>query len=210
MTTAGPRKKPWYLVAALMGSLGLGAGGGCEGHRLVSLYRAEHLDPSAFVQEIVSDVDREAVRQALEGYISALTDGRDKAFPLAVAALLIGLATVLFAMRAMGGSAGARRGLMQLVVVQAGLVAGTFFVERDVRAAAARLATSEIRAQAHQEMTDPARAEQAIRINLTKVKLREPVRLAMSTIGSLLIIFALTRRGARAFFEPAPDTALEQ
>lgn len=210
MTTAGPRKKPWYLVAALMGALGLGAGGGCEGQRLVSLYRAEHLDPSAFVQKIDSDTDREEVRAALEGYIGALADGRDRAFPLAVAALLIGFATVLFAMRAIGGSAGARRGLMQLVVVQAGLVAGTFFIERDVRAASVRLATSEIRAQAHQEMPDAAKAEQEIRINLTKVRLRDPARLAMSTIGSLLIIFALTRRGSRAFFEAAPDAALEQ
>src|SRR5258706_9239714 len=93
----GTPKKPWYLVAALMGALGLGAGGGCEGHRIVSLYRAEHLDPSAFAQEITNTVDREAVRSAVQGYVDALGLAQGRAFPLAIAALLIGLATVLLA-----------------------------------------------------------------------------------------------------------------
>jgi hypothetical protein len=210
MADSAARKKPWYVIAALMGALGLGAGGGCEGNRIVSLYRAEHLDPSAYVQEIASDVDREAVRSALEGYIDALGIARDRAFPLAIAALLLGAATVFFAMRGMGGSAGARRGLMQLVVVQAGLVAGTYYIERDVRAAAVRLRSAEIRAHARQELPDPLRAEEAIRMSLVEVKLRDPVRLAMTTIGSLLIVFALTRRGARAFFDASPDTVPEQ
>jgi hypothetical protein len=203
-------KKPWYLVAALMGALGLGAGGGCEGHRIVSLYRADHIDPSAFAQDITSTVDRDAVRAAVEGYIDALGVAREHAFPLAVAALLIGVATVLFAMRAMGGSAGARRGLMQLVLVQAGLVCATYFIEKDVRAASVRLATEEIRAKAHQELREPARAEPAIRLNTAVANFRDPMRLAMSTIGSLLIVFALTRRGARAFFEASQETVSEQ
>src|SRR5207253_2597782 len=137
------------------------------------------------------------VRSAVQGYVDALGLAQGRAFPLAIAALLIGVATILFAMRAMGGNAGARRGLMQLVVVQAGLVCATYFIERDVRAAGVRLATEKIRAEAHQELRDPARADQAIRINVAVAHLRDPIRLAMTTLGSLLIVFALTRRGAR-------------
>jgi hypothetical protein len=210
MADAAPPKKPWYLVAALMGALGLGAGGGCEGQRIVGLYRVEHLDPSVFAQDIASTIDREAVRAAVEGYVSALDAAHVRAFPLAVAALLIGAATVLFAMRAMGGNAGARRGLMQLLVVQAGLVAATYFAEKDVRDAGVGLAVAKIRAEAHQELVDPARADQAIRINVAVARLRDPMRLAMTTIGSLLIVFALTRRGARAFFDASQEALSEQ
>lgn len=206
----GAPKKPWYLVAALMGALALGADGGCEGQGIVGIYRADYIDPSSLAQEISDNADREAMRAALEGYIDALGAAKGRAFPLAIAAMLVGLTTVLFAMRAMGGSAGARRGLMQLVLVQAGLVGVTFFAERDLRAASFRYASAEIRARLHQELRDPARAEQAIRFNVTKAQFRAPVRLAVTTLGSLLIVLALTRRGARAFFDASQDAVPEQ
>src|SRR6185437_16514095 len=114
------RKRPWYLVLALLGALALGIAGASGGWFAARVYFVD-VDPTAFADGISDSHDRDVVIARADDMLHALDAARPRAWPLAVATLLLGGATIVFGLRALGGSPGARAALVQLVLAQAGV-----------------------------------------------------------------------------------------
>jgi hypothetical protein len=203
------RKKPWYLVVALLGGLAFGVGGGCDGYRAITFYKNPSLDPASLVQGIANDIDRALVAKAFEAWLSAMDLAKARVFPIGVAMLLIGAAMVMFALRAMAARPGARGVLMQLVVVQAGLGIASYVLQKDVRTAEQGFHGAVIEAQAHEGVADRAEAEKVARLAVATNRWLPPVYLALRTLGSILIVIAMTRPRSREFFDAAADPVSE-
>jgi hypothetical protein len=184
------RKRPWYLVLSLLAALAFGANGAKNGWETVMLYR-EPIDPSLAGEGIRDEADRAAVVARLQAYVNALDAAKSRGWPLAVATLLLGVSTLFFAMRAMGGSGGARTVLVQLVIAQAGMNAAQYWLMRDAEDAYMhfQFKKAAVASQGRDHMPD----EMSRAMNT--------VALAFHAIGSALVVVGLTRRRSRDFFE---------
>jgi hypothetical protein len=205
---AAERKRPWYLVLALLGALALGTTAAQRGWYTIMLYR-EPLDMSQVGTGITDPADRAAVQAATEAYVHAVDAAKQRGWPIAVGSLLLGGAMVVFAMRALGGSAGARAALLQLVVAQAGLNAASHWLLRDVLDAEVRVQVESNTAGWHEAIRDRALADDTVHGTRTLAGVVNPLKLVLSTLASALVVVALTRRRARDFFE-ASAAALEE
>jgi hypothetical protein len=193
---ANERKRPWYLVLSLLAALAFGANGARNGWATVMLYH-EPIDPAIAGRGIADEADRAAVVARVEAYVRALDAAKSRGWPLGVAKLLLGGATLFFAMRAMGGSRGARAALVQLVLAQAAAGAASHWLLRDVDEA--ELRCIEAQQAAHHE-----------RVPEEMLRAAASVALALHLLGSALIVVALTRRRSRDFFEPAATAVGER
>ncbi|MDP9149865.1 MAG: hypothetical protein M3O36_08015 [Myxococcota bacterium] len=205
---AAERKRPWYLVLALMGALALGMTGACSGWSTMTLYR-EPIDSSLAAQGIADEADRAAVSSRVDAYVRTLDGAKARGWPLGVASLLVGGAIVILAMRALGGSGGARTALVQLVVAQAGLNAASFWLMRDVFDADLRVFEARQAAEIHERVPEKPRADEMSRTTAAMLRAANPIAVVLRTIGSALVVVALTRRRSRAFFDPSA-AALEE
>jgi hypothetical protein len=196
------RKRPWYLVLALLGALALGMTGACNGWAAVNAYR-EPVDLSQYGEGVSDPADRAALEARVDSFVHTLDAAKSRGWPMAIAELLLGGAMVMFAMRAIGGSRGARSALVQLVVAQAGLNAASYWLLRDVMDADTRYQEARQVAYAHQHIPDRTQADDALRSTLAVVRARNPVGLVLNALGSALIVVALTRRRSRDFFDAA-------
>jgi hypothetical protein len=203
------RKRPWYLVLALLGALALGMTGACNGWAAVTLYR-EPVDVSLSGEGISDPADRTAVEARVDSYVRTLDAAKSRGWPLAVAGLLLGGAMVIFSMRALGGSRGARAALVQLTVAQAGLTAAGYWLLRDVMEADTRWREASQVADVHERVADRTRAEEVLRAPLAIVRARNPIGFVLSTVGSVLVVVALTRRRSRDFFDAAAAAVEER
>ncbi len=198
MATA-ERKRPWYLVSALLGALALGAYGASGGWTLMTFYR-ETIDPAQVGQAIANEADRVAVVERVRALLTILDADKSRGWPLAVAAMILGSAVTVFAIRALGGSRAARTALMQLVIAQAGLDAASHWLLRDVERA--EIAVGEAVEFARQHATaDRARAEELVNVRAISTRVVVPVFLGLRLLGSVLVVVALTRRRSRDFFD---------
>lgn len=191
---ASERKRPWYLVLSLLAALALGASDANNGWQTVTLYR-EPIDPSLVGEDVRDEAERVDVVARLQAYVNALDAAKSRGWPLAVATLLLGISTLFFAMRAMGGSGGARTLLVQLVIAQAGVNAAQYWLMRDAEDAALyfQFKKAAIASQGHDHVPDdPLRAVNTVALVLH----------AFHAIGSAFVIVGLTRRRSRDFFEP--------
>ena len=129
--------------------------------------------------------------------------------PFGVASLLLGGAMVLFAARSMGFREGSRSTLVQVLVVHAGIVVAAFLCSRDVTAAETAFWASFVRgAVMTHGLGDAEKLQQAQAAVSSVVRTVAPLRLLLSVAFSGLIVLALTRPRARAFFrEPAARSA---
>ena len=196
---AAERKRPWYLVLALLGALALGTTGAYAGWSAASLYYAS-IDPSTSGEGIADEHDRALVVSRAEAELRALDEARTRGWPIAVATLLLGGATLLFAMRALGGSAGARVVLVQLVIAQAGVGVATHFLLRDVFEA-------DLRWLEAKELADEHAAgiphEKSPLPSIGVLRAASNMILVLRTLGSGLVILGLTRRRSRDYFDEA-------
>jgi hypothetical protein len=199
---AGERKRPWYLVVALLATLFFGASGACNGWETMMLYH-EPIDPEAAGQAINDPADRAAVVTRVEASLRAHDAAKSRGWPIAVGTLLLGVATLLCTGRAFGGSGGARAALVQLVLAQAALGAVGAWLMRDVLEADVRVFEAKEAASIHEQVPDRDRADDTIRKVGVLLRVRNPVALAVQTLGSVLVVIALTRRRSRDFFESA-------
>jgi hypothetical protein len=186
---AAERKRPLYLFLALLGALAIGTTAARAGWETIMLYH-EPIDVSLVARGAGDGVDRAAIESAALAYVHALDAAKARGWPLAVATLLLGAALIIFSMRALGGSAGARAALVQLVAAQAGVSIVGFWLLRDVLAA-------------------EVGASVASGTPLSWARVFGPVRLVLSLLSSTLVVVALTRRRSREFFE-ASAAALEE
>src|SRR5580693_2418633 len=93
------RKRPWYLVLALLGALALGTAGAFQGWGTFISYR-DPIDPSMVGSGIPDEAERLAVIARFQAYVQTLDAAKSRAWPLGVAALLLGAAIFVFAVRA--------------------------------------------------------------------------------------------------------------
>jgi hypothetical protein len=205
---AAPRKRPFYLVFALLGALALGGMNACGGWEIVELYQP--IDPSVVVgQSIADEADRAAVIARFEGYLHALDAAKGRQWPLAVASLLLGSAVLVAATRALSGNSGARSALVQLVIAQAGANAAGYWLLRDVSEARMRFHEAVYEAQdARYHPLESSRPDEAARRRIFGIA--APIKLATTTLGSVLIVIALTRRRARALLDAPPEAVEER
>jgi hypothetical protein len=190
------RKRPWYLVLALLAALAFGANGARSAWATVMLYH-EPIDPATAGRGIADEADRAAVVARVEAYVHALDAAKSRGWPLSIAKLLLGGATLFFAMRAMAGSRGARLALVQLVLAQAALAAAGHWLLRDVDDAELRWIEAQ-QAAGHERVP-----EEMLRAAATAA-------LALQMLGSGLIVLGLTRRRSRDFFESSGSAVGER
>jgi hypothetical protein len=198
------RKRPWYLMLALLGALAIGTAGVFEGLGTFAIY-SEPIDPSVAGQGIGDEADRVAVVTRFQAYVEALDAAKSRKWPLAVAALVLGSATFVFAMRALGGNRGARAVLVQLVVAQGAANAAGYWLLRDVFEADLRVREAEDAAQTHDHNVPEHERAEVLRVASEMRRAGYPIALAIDTLSSALIVVALTRRRSRAFFESAGE-----
>jgi hypothetical protein len=201
---ATKRKRPWYLVLALVGAVTLGSTGACGGWSMVTLYR-EPIDPSVVGQRITDEADRAAVVARFQAYLQALDAAKSRGWPLAVASLLLGGAILIAAVRILGGRGAARKALIQLVIAQAGTSALSYWLMRDVFDADLRFVEANQSADIHERITDRPRADEMARKGSNVLRAATPIDFGLRTVGSVLIVFALTRRRARELLDPANE-----
>jgi hypothetical protein len=197
------RKRPFYLVLAL------GANGACSGWATVILYR-EPLDASLAGEGIQDEGDRVAVVARFEAYLRALDAARPRGWPLGIATLLLGSAILVFATRALSGSAGARAVLVQLVLAQAGTHAVAYWLMPDVLEAELHVREAKQAAENHENFPDRARADDITRQTAGVLRAMNPLGLALRTLGSALVVIALTRRRSRDFFDAGGEAVQER
>ncbi len=196
-------KRPWYLVLALLGALALGTAGAFQGWGTFVSYH-DPIDPSMAGVGIPDEADRLAVVARLQAYVQTLDAAKPRVWPLGVATLLLGAAIFVFAMRALGGSRGARAALVQLIVAQAGANAASYWLMRDVFEADLRVREATDAAESHERVPERDRAE-VLRAASKVRRAGYPVAFALDTLSSALIVVALTRRRSRAFFDAAGE-----
>jgi hypothetical protein len=201
---AAKRKRPWYLVLALIGAVTLGSIGACDGWGTVTLYR-EPIDPSVVGQRIADDADRAAVVARFQAYLQTLDAAKTRGWPLAVASLLLGGAILIAAVRTLGGSGSARRVLVQLVIAQAGTTALSYWLMRDAFEVYLRFVDASQSAELHERISDRPRADEKARTGSHALRVATPIVFALRTLGSVFIVIALTRRRSRELLDSANE-----
>jgi hypothetical protein len=88
-------------------------------------------------------------------------------------------------------------------VAQAGLNGASYWLLRDVMDADTRWREASQVADVHERVPDRSRADEMLRATMGLVRARNPIGLVLSTLGSVLIVVALTRRRSRDFFDAA-------
>jgi hypothetical protein len=193
------RKRPRYLVVALIAALMFGAGCWTEGCGRLAYYREAHERTPTMMIAIRDDADRARVEELFQRFVDAAARARGKALPLATATFVLGAALLSLATRGLGGRSNTRSALMQVVTVQAVVVVMSYFVTREMLQAEADWQYEA--ALVHQrERVSP---EQLAEITPTLRSIQRwapPAWLSLRTVASLLIVFALTRPRAREFF----------
>jgi hypothetical protein len=192
--SAPPTKRPWYLMAALVAAWIYGAHALNVGYEQLAFFRGDRPDLQAETGQIASAEGRETAIAAGEHLVAVMESAEHRLMPFGVASLLLGGAMILFAARSMGFREGSRSKLVQVVVVHAGIVVAAFLCSQDVTAAQAAFWASFLRgAVMTHDLGDAAVVSSVVRTFA-------PLRLLMSIAFSGLIVIALTRPSARAFF----------
>lgn len=199
------RKRPWYLVVALVVSSIFGATSFVDGWSILSYYRTTQVDVSVVVRDLDDDRDRKAASSALEHYVDALDADKHRMFPLAAAELLLGLALFATSASAMAGRRGGRAALVQVVAVQAVVVVLMFALTSRVRSANRELGATLGAAQLRKSGNDPKVIEDSVAISRKIAPFVEVLYVAGRTTVAGLILVALTRRRARAWYEPQAE-----
>ncbi|HLK38894.1 MAG TPA: hypothetical protein VKU41_19165 [Polyangiaceae bacterium] len=198
------RKRPFYLVLALLGALALGTIGTYEGGLDVVLYRGM-IDTTAATQDIADEANRDAVDARLRSFLKALDANKKFGWPLGVGTFLLGTAVFVFAMRTLGGSGAARAAVVQLVAAQAAVHAASFWLMREAEDARVRFALAKQEAEYSDQGVSHARAPDATVFQ----RIVNPAAFGAYMLGSGFVILALTRRRSREFFDPG-GTAVEE
>jgi hypothetical protein len=200
------RKRPWYLVLALLGALALGTTGAYAGWNAAALYFVS-VDASKAADGVADEHDRELLVSRAEAELQVLDAAKARGWPLSIATLLLGTGTLLFAMRALAGSAGARAILVQLVLAQAGLGVASHYLLRDVFEADLRWLEAKESADEH---AAGVTHEQVPVRNAAVFRAASAVILVLRSLSSVLVVVGLTRTKARAYFDEATPAVEER
>ncbi|MGH7439759.1 MAG: hypothetical protein ACRENE_29055 [Polyangiaceae bacterium] len=201
------RKRPFYVVLALLAALAMGTAGASSGWALFETYR-EPIDPTLAGQGVADEGDRAAVVARYEAYLKVLDRARSRGWPIAVGMLVLGTGVLVGAVRTLGGRRGARPLLLQLVVAQAVLSGVSYLALGDVLDAEVRLREARQAAEVHRQFPQEDQheyADQVLHMSRKLLRVQARVELAIGTLCSGLIVLALTRRRARDFFDASAE-----
>jgi len=195
-------------VVALVVALLFGAGCWMEGCKNLAFLRGERAGHAALNGLVLDAADRTHVEALYERYVDATDASRGRGVPLAAAIFVLGAALLALATRGLAGRSNPRSALVQVVAAQAVLVVVTYFALPNVRNAELDwdlerrlvLEKASVPAEQYEQMVVTARAAR---------RWVPPVWLVVRTAASLLILLALTRPRARAFFEAAASPVSE-
>lgn len=193
-------RRPRYLVVAVLVALVFGAAcstGGCD--RLAFFH--SDIDLNAPRRAMLHDeANRTRADEMYQGFLDAANRQKGRAVPLAAATFVLGAAILALGSRSLSGRVNTRKHLIQLVAAQAIVVGASFFALRDMQRAELewQLETMLMAQSEQMPAEDFARVSPPMRAAMHGVP---PTWLAMRTLASLLVIFALTRPRARAFFD---------
>lgn len=202
-------RRPRWLVVALVGALVFGAGCWTEGCGRLAFYRGERDHGTALNASIRDDADRAEAEGLYQRYIDVADAARGRAVPIAAATFVLGAALLALASRGLAGRSNTRGVLMQVVAAQAVVVIGSYFVLRDVRGA--ELDWEFERSLIHQrESLPPDQYGEIVPTVRVMRRWAPPGWLAFRTLASGLILLALSRPRARAFFEAAGEAAASE
>jgi len=211
---SAPSKRPFYLALALFAAMAFGMMRGCSGLAVMTVLHEDGSDigtqcePEVAAADGTTNADDAARVKALcEAWLTALSEARARVFPLSIAALLLGYGAAFFAARARRGRPAARPLLVQLLVAQAALAIVAYVLEPDIRRAEREFDVAKATALQRARLPDSADGREIVRMLETVTKAEAPFVLVLGEIANFLIILALTRPRARAFFEATPDPA---
>jgi len=199
-------RRPWYLVLALLVCFWIGACQSTDGWTTIELYRG-HVDDQS--HELTREDDSKAVASTFQKMLASLDEERPRAFPLSVAELVLGIATLVFAAAAITGRGGARRALLQLVVAQAIVMCAMFFVTPKFRASE----TEWLIAIKSGQMLEKGQAEADVRLQMVAARVgRRGLAIALLILRTGiagLVLVALTRPRARAYYDAQGEPEAE-
>jgi hypothetical protein len=191
---------------ALIAALVFGAGCWTEGCSRLAFFRGEREHQANLTSTIQNEDDRARADALYQRFVDAADGASGRAVPLAVATFVLGAALLALAARGLAGRGDPRSALMQVVTAQAIVVAATYFLTRGMVDAEADWQYETAIILQH-ERSPP---EQYAQITSTLHSMRRwapPGWLAFRSLASLLIVLALSRPSARAFFESQGDSS---
>lgn len=195
-------KRPRYLLVALIGAMVFGAGCWTEGCGRLTFYRGERDMGQVLNASIKSDVDRARAEALYHRFAEVADEQRSRAIPLAAAIFVLGAALLAFAARGLAGKTNTRNVLVQVVTAQAVAMVLAYFVIKDVRNAELDWEFESQLIHQHERLT-PEQYDQVVPMMHSMRRVVPPGWLAVRTLASALIVFALTRPRTRHFFEAA-------
>lgn len=198
------RKRPWYLVLAVIGAMGLGTMGACVGQEGVEIYQVPN-DPNALTQIFTDANDRAAVAAQFEGLLHTVDAAKSRGWPLSVMVLLLGIAVFITAFRTLRGSPGARTVLVQLIIAQAAANIAAYWLMRDAVRTYVQFRQTVGLAVLHMRPDRTSEEDAAMRSDALVRGF--PLSVAFGTMASALIVVGLTRRRSLEYFEAATERA---
>lgn len=205
------KKRPWYLVIALVLCTSFGACGWFDGYQSVLFYRDTQIDTPNFVEQLPETAAKARAREASAALFQERDAARRVGFPLAVGTFVVGAAVLLFTARAFANRGTSKKLLLQFLIVQLALIVGSHFALAKVATRQAHMSFA--LQQAHtlgQAKTDLERTQ----VDDTYTTLRRILptiqwsSLALRVSMTLFVIVALTRRRTREFYgevDGSPD-----
>lgn len=196
------RRRPRYLVVALIAALVFGAGCWTEGCNRLAFFRGERDHGAALNQSISDEADRAQAESLYQRFVETAESARDRAVPMAAATFVLGAALLALAARGLAGRSNTRSALMQVVAAQAIVVGATYFVTRDMRNAEDDWQYQSALYHQRERIPPDQYAEVVPTIHAMR-RWAPPGWLAFRTLASALILLALSRPRSREFFEAA-------
>jgi disulfide bond formation protein DsbB len=198
---AAATRRPWYLILALGICFVVGASTAFNAMYLIDVYRQPETDVTSQFTDIKSDAARQKLQAAAQGLLDAIHAEQSRLFPISVAELVLGITLFALAVLAMVGRSGARRALVQVILVST-LVAGVeWFATPKFRAAEREAALVQLEVDSLESGMDPQMVAIQVATQRKLIPFVMPIRLVVRGAIALLVVLALTRRRTYQFYE---------
>jgi hypothetical protein len=191
---------------ALVGALVFAAECWTSGCDRLSFYRGERAQGPAVNAPIQDDAARTRAEELFQRYVETAEGARGRALPVSAATFVLGAALLALGARAMAGKSNARSALMQVVAVQAIVMAASWYITRDVNEAELDWRIDANLAR-QREVMSPSAFHRSVVVYRLGRKWLPPGWIVFRTLASTLILVALSRPRSREFFEAAARNA---
>ncbi len=194
-------KRPWYLILALGVCFILGFTSARNALNFIFVLREPETDITTQFADIPSDVARQKLQGAAQGLLDAIHAEQARIYPISVAELVLGLALFGLAVLAMVGRNGARRALVQVMIVMSLLAGAEWFATPKLRAAEREAAIVQIDVGSAESGMDARDVAIQVATWRRLMPIVMGVRLFLRVVVTVLVVLALTRRRTYLFYE---------